>query len=79
MEATPANEIARIYDEAVALGWPSSRLLGVEFWPGEDRGLAAVLDPGDEIATVTDQFLEIAKWDGTRQRFNICPSIRPAQ
>lgn len=62
--AIPAEveaEIRRIEAEALRLGWTRERLWGAQFWPIEERGLAAVLDPEDEIAEVTGEYIAILK------------------
>jgi hypothetical protein len=67
-------EIARMENEALALGWPYERLWNPDFWPhaaNHPRGLAGVMSPGDKLAEVTTDFITIEKDDrrGTRQRF----------
>lgn len=62
------REIGRIEDEASRGGWTHGRLWGAEFWPVEARGLAALLDPGDQLSVEPEHIL-IIKADGSRQRF----------
>jgi hypothetical protein len=53
-------KIEAIEPEARRLGWEPERLWNANFWDGA-RGLAAVLDEGDEIAEVTEGFISILK------------------
>jgi hypothetical protein len=74
VDSEVAAEISRIETQAQRLGWPNQRLWGSAYWPVEARGLAAVLDRGDRIAEVTDEYLVIEKSDMRRtyQRFFRC-------
>jgi hypothetical protein len=62
-----AAEITRIEPQALALGWPAWRLWGAEFWPGP-RGLAAILDPGDQLVEVVADHMTIERGDARRTR-----------
>ncbi|MGO9268250.1 MAG: hypothetical protein ACLQBA_25750 [Candidatus Binataceae bacterium] len=64
-----AAEIGRIEDEALAIGWSHARLWGADFWPVEGRGLAALLDAGDQIGAVTADYIEILKVERHLLRF----------
>ncbi|MFZ0680771.1 hypothetical protein [Candidatus Binatus sp.] len=72
--AAIALEIKGIESQALALGWPRERLWSFAFWPhrgGEPRGLASVMDPGDDVIEVTADFMLIEKSNsrGERLRF----------
>jgi len=60
--------IEAIEAEARADGWPPELLWNNAFWDCP-RGLAAVLDSGDEIGEVTPDYIEIWKLRRDRQRF----------
>jgi hypothetical protein len=53
-------KIEAIEPEARGLGWPAELLWNNGFWDSP-RGLAAVLDPEDEIAEVTPNYIAILK------------------
>lgn len=53
-------KIEAIESEARCLGWPPELLWNAEFWR-QPRGLAAVLDEGDEIGEVTADYIAILK------------------
>jgi len=53
-------KIEAIEAEARAKGWPAELLWNNAFWD-LPRGLAAVLDPNDEIAEVTPEIIEIVR------------------
>jgi hypothetical protein len=57
-----------IVPEVRAQGWPAELLWSITFWD-LPRGLAAVLDAGDEIGIVTPEYIEIWKLRRDRQRF----------
>lgn len=54
--------------EARSKGWPAELLWSSEFWD-LPRGLAAVLDPDDEIVEVSAQCITILKYRRDIQRF----------
>ncbi len=54
------EKIAAIESEARQLGWPAELLWNSQFW-GQPRGLAAVLDEGDEIVEVAADYISILK------------------
>jgi hypothetical protein len=54
------EKIAAIEPTARNLGWPPEQLWNSGFWDSP-RGLAAVLDEGDEIAEVTADYISILK------------------
>jgi len=60
--------IETIEGEARGLGWPPEILWGSAFW-GSPRGLASVLDAGDEITEVTTDYIGITKSERSRLRF----------
>ena len=68
VEPPVAAEIRRVEDQARALGWPQWRLWESRFWPGP-RGLAAVMEPGDQVMELTAEWIKIRKRDGIQQRF----------
>jgi len=53
-------KIEAIEPEARRLGWPPELLWNASFWD-LPRGLAAVLDPGDEIVEVTSEIITVLK------------------
>jgi hypothetical protein len=53
-------KIESIEADARAKGWPAELLWNGGFWDCP-RGLAALLDPADEIGEVTPDFIEIVK------------------
>lgn len=67
-------EISRIESEALAAGWSREELWNYSFWPHtseHQRGLAAVMEPGDRIVEVTPDWIAIEKSNQghTRCRF----------
>jgi hypothetical protein len=66
-----AAELDRIEAEALRLGWTRDRLWNAHFWRPWPRGLASVLEAGDQITEITSDFITIRKCDGRRttQRF----------
>jgi hypothetical protein len=67
-------EITRIESEAHRLGWSHERLWNSDFWPhtpARPRGLASILSPGDRIAAVNRDFLQILQ-QGKPVRFFRC-------
>jgi len=54
--------------DARSKGWPAELLWNNAFWD-LPRGLAALLNPGDEIGEVTAEYIEIWKLRRDRQRF----------
>jgi hypothetical protein len=62
------TKIEAIEGEARAKGWLSERLWNAGFWD-RPRGLAALLDPEDEIREVTADYIEILKFGRDLQRF----------
>jgi hypothetical protein len=58
--AAVRSKIEAIEAEARARGWPAELLWNAGFWD-RPRGLAAVLEPNDEIAGVTPEVIEIVK------------------
>ena len=54
--------------EARAKGWPAELLWNSNFWD-RPRGLASLLDPGDEIGSVTADYIEILKTKRDLLRF----------
>jgi hypothetical protein len=54
------TKIEAIEAEARARDWPAELLWNANFWD-RPRGLAAVLDPGDEIDEVTPEYISILK------------------
>jgi hypothetical protein len=63
-----AAKIEAIEAEARCLGWPPQRLWNANFWDAP-RGLAAVLDEGDEITEVTADYIKILKTKRDLVRF----------
>jgi hypothetical protein len=61
-------DIGAIEADARAKGWPAELLWNNGFWDCP-RGLAAILDAGDEIGDVTPDYIEIWKLRRDRQRF----------
>jgi hypothetical protein len=61
-------KIEAIEADARAKGWPAELLWNNAFWD-LPRGLAALLDQGDEIGKVTPEYIEIWKLRRDRQRF----------
>jgi hypothetical protein len=61
-------KIEAIEAEARAKGWQCERLWNAGFWD-LPRGLAALLDPEDEIREVTADYIEILKFGRDLQRF----------
>jgi hypothetical protein len=61
-------KIEAIEAEARAKGWPAELLWNADFWDSP-RGLAALLDPEDEIVEVTPDCIEIVKCRRDIQRF----------
>src|SRR5262249_20480233 len=53
-------KLEAIEPEARRLGWPAELLWNGTFWDSP-RGLAAVLEPADEIAEVTADYITILK------------------
>jgi hypothetical protein len=64
-------KIEAIEADARAKGWPAELLWSCAFWHSP-RGLAALLDAGDEIGEVTPEYIEIWKLRRDRQRFMRC-------
>lgn len=60
--------IVAIEAEARRLGWPPEQLWNANFWDAP-RGLAAVLDDGDVIAEVNEDFIAILKVERHILRF----------
>jgi len=52
--------IEAIENQAGALGWPSE-LLWNDHFPEMAPGLAAVLEPNDEIAEVTTEYISVLR------------------
>jgi hypothetical protein len=65
-------KIEAIEAEARAKGWQGEWLWNTGFWDCP-RGLAALLDPEDEIGEVTGDYIEILKFGRDLQRFRRCP------
>lgn len=61
-------KIEAVEAEARVKGWPAELLWNAGFWDCP-RGLAAVLEPSDEIGDVTTDYIEIWKLRRDRQRF----------
>jgi len=68
IESAVAAEIRRVEPQARSLGWSQWRLWESRFWPGP-RGLAALMEPGDQIMEVTTEWIRIQKRHGIQQRF----------
>lgn len=64
-----AVEIRRIETQALELGWSREHLWGAKFWPIAERGLAALMDPGDPIVEVTAETITILKYRRDLQKF----------
>ena len=66
-----AAELERIESEALRLGWTCDRLWNAGFWRPWPRGLASVLEAGDQVTEITSDFITIRKGDGrgATQRF----------
>jgi hypothetical protein len=62
------QKIEAIEPEARAMNWPAELLWNAGFWDCP-RGLAAVLEPEDEIGEVTADFIEVWKLRRHRHRF----------
>lgn len=56
--------VQEIEDRAKACGWTHGELWHINFWPQGERGLLALLDPGDRVVLVTHDYLTIEKNDG---------------
>jgi hypothetical protein len=71
MSPAIATEIQRVESEALRLGWTCDRLWNAEFWRPWPRGLASVLEAGDQITEITSDFITVRKGDGrgATQRF----------
>lgn len=61
-------KIEEIETEARVAGWTHERLWNAGFWD-QPRGLAAVLEPDDEIAEVTADYIAILKVEKNILRF----------
>jgi hypothetical protein len=61
-------KIEAIERQARRMGWPGELLWNSSFWD-KPRGLAALLDPEDEITEVTADFIAILKCRRDIQRF----------
>jgi hypothetical protein len=61
-------KLEAIEADARAKGWPPELLWSANFW-GQPRGLAAVLDEGDEIIEVTPDHISILKMRRDLLRF----------
>jgi hypothetical protein len=61
-------KIESIEADARAKGWPVELLYNANFWDSP-RGLAALLDEGDEIAEVTADYIAILKTQRNILRF----------
>jgi hypothetical protein len=66
--AEVAAEISRIEADTRRQGWPPELLWNAGFWD-QPRGLAAVMDPGDQIVEVTADAIAILKFKHDLQRF----------
>lgn len=55
------TKIAAVELEARAKGWPPELLWSGGFWGSSPRGLASVIDPEDEIAEITPDYIAIVK------------------
>jgi hypothetical protein len=62
-------KIEAIEDEARQLGWEPERLWNSNFWD-QPRGLAAIMDEGDEIAEVSADSIAILKTERRLVRFH---------
>jgi hypothetical protein len=62
------EKIEAIEVEARALGWNPERLWNSNFWD-QPRGLPAMMDEGDELGAVTENFIEVLKSQKTVWRF----------
>lgn len=64
-------ELERIEGEALRFGWTRDRLWNAGFWRPWPRGLASVLEAGDQVTEITSDFITIRKGDGrgATQRF----------
>jgi hypothetical protein len=60
--------IEAIECKARGMGWPPELLWNAGFWD-RPRGLAAILDPDDQISQVTPEYIEILKCRRDLQRF----------
>ena len=60
IEPAIRSKIEAIEAQARAAGWPAEMLWNSNFWD-RPRGLAALLDDGDEIAEVTPDYITILK------------------
>jgi hypothetical protein len=72
MDPSVQAELSRIWPEAERLGWSHARIWNAQFWPNSDaqpRGLAAVLQPGDTIVEVTEQWITLLAQRHHTQRF----------
>jgi hypothetical protein len=67
------KKIEAVEVEARALNWPAELLWNAGFWDCP-RGLAAVLDPTDEIGDVTPDYIDVWKLRRDRLRFMRCIS-----
>src|SRR5208337_1196035 len=56
-----AAELERIEAEALRLGWTRDRLRNAGFWRPWPRGLASVLEAGDQVTEITSDFITIRK------------------
>jgi hypothetical protein len=65
------SKIEAIESDARAKGWPAELLWNAGFWD-TPRGLAALLDPVDEIAEVTADAITILKPRSAVVRFRRC-------
>jgi len=66
-----AAKLERVEAEALRLGWTRDRLWNADFWRPWPRGLASVLEAGDQVTEITCDFITIRKGDGhgPTQRF----------
>jgi hypothetical protein len=64
-------KIEAVEADARAMGWPPELLWNAGFWDSP-RGLAALLDPEDEIGEVTADYIEVLKCRRDLQRFRRC-------
>ena len=60
IEPAVRAKLEAIEADARAKGWPAELLWNAAFWD-LPRGLAALLDPEDEIAEVTPEYIAILK------------------
>jgi hypothetical protein len=66
------EEILRWEPQLRIMGWSQERIWRQTFWPHtaeHPRGLASVLEPGDQIRFVDRDWVHIHKRDGLYQRF----------